>query len=105
MGTTIARWMAKELKGVAPRLRTDTLTALCDATRAGLGVAALPCYLGDSHPDLRRVRAPIPEMSSELWVLTHADLRDTARVRAMTDWLVNALGAQRDLFEGRRPQR
>lgn len=37
-------------------------------------------------------------------VLTHADLRSTARIRALTDHLVQALAAQRDALEGRRPR-
>lgn len=103
-GTTIARWMARELAGVVPVLRADSLTALAHAAAAGHGIAALPCYLGDSRRDLRRVRGVIPAMATQLWVLTHPDLRDAARIRAVTDWLVEQLGHARDLIEGRRPR-
>jgi DNA-binding transcriptional LysR family regulator len=99
--TSIARWFARTV-AVTPVLRADTLTALAYAAASGLGVAALPCYLGDTDPRLRRVRGPIAETATELWVLTHEDLRSTARVRALTDHLVQALGAHRDLLEGRR---
>ncbi len=101
-GTTIARWMAREVS-VAPVLRADTLTSLAHAAVAGHGVCALPCYVGDLHPDLERVRGPIAEIATELWVLTHEDLRGTARIRAVIDHLVAALGARRDLIEGRMP--
>lgn len=99
-GSTIAKWMAE--LGVKPVLRVDTLTALAYATAAGLGVAALPCYLGDTLPDLVRVRGPIAEMNTDLWVLTHEDLKNTARIRAVTDHLVLTLGEDRALIEGRR---
>lgn len=102
--TTVGRWMAAELAGIAPVLRADTLTALAHAAAAGHGVAALPCYLGDSRPALRRIRGVVPELATQLWVLAHEDLRDTARIRAVTDWLHAQLGAERDLFEGRRPR-
>jgi DNA-binding transcriptional LysR family regulator len=98
--TTIARWMRSELT-VTPVLRADTLTALARATIAGLGVCALPCYLAERTPGLARVRGPIAEIATELWVLTHEDLKATARIRALTDHLVSALGAERDLIEGR----
>jgi DNA-binding transcriptional LysR family regulator len=101
--TTIARWMARALPGARIALRADSLTALAHAAAAGIGVVALPCYLGDLRPELRRVRGVVAEMATELWVLTHEDLRATARVRAVTDALVAALGAQRELFAGRRP--
>ena len=100
--TVVARWMAKTLD-VTPVLRTDTLTALAYAAAAGLGVAALPCFVGDAIPALRRVRGVVAEMASELWVLTHADLKSTARIRAVTDHLAGAIAAQRPLLEGKRP--
>jgi len=103
--TTIGTWMRRELAGVRPVLRTDTLTSLCSAAVAGHGVSALPCYLGDPTPGLVRVRGTIPSMTTQLWVLTHADLRTTPRVRAVVDWLVTALAANRALFEGRQPAR
>ncbi len=103
--TTIARWMARELGGATVALRVDSLTALCHAAIAGMGVAALPCYLGDTMRGLRRVRGPVPEMATELWVLTHEDLKRTARIRALTDWLVERLSRDRDLLVGRRPLR
>ena len=97
--TTIAQWMRTELD-VTPVLRADTLTSLAHAAASGLGVAALPCYLADRHPGLSRVRGPIAAMATELWVLTHADLRDTARIRALTDHLSTTLRAERALLEG-----
>ncbi|MFZ5896270.1 MAG: LysR family transcriptional regulator [Myxococcota bacterium] len=102
--TTIALWMKSALPHACVRLRTDTLTAACSAAEAGLGVAALPCYLGDRSSALRRLGRLVPAMASELWVLTHEDLRGTARVRALMDWLVTALAAERDLIEGRHPR-
>jgi DNA-binding transcriptional LysR family regulator len=98
--TTIAQWMRAEL-AVTPVLRADTLTTLARAAAAGLGVAALPCYLADNAPGLERVRGPIAAMATELWILTHADLRATARIRAVTDHLSAALTAHRPLIEGR----
>ena len=100
--TTVGRWMGRELPGASVVLRVDSLTAACHAAVAGIGVAALPCYLGDTTRGLRRVRGPVPEMATELWVLTHEDLKRVARIRALTDWLVERLAAQRDLIAGRR---
>lgn len=103
--TTIARWMARAIGAAPIAMRVDSLTALQHAALAGIGVAALPCYLGDSSAGLRRVRGPIAEMATELWVLTHEELRRTTRIRALTDWLVAGLSEERDLLTGRRPRR
>jgi len=40
-------------------------------------------------------------MATELWVLTHEDLRRTARVRVLTDHLANGLAEARELLAGR----
>jgi DNA-binding transcriptional LysR family regulator len=98
--TTAARWMAKTMRNAPIALRADSFVALAHAAVAGIGVAALPCYLGDAMA-LERVRGVMPDMATELWVLTHEDLRATARVRALIDVLVASLGERRHVFEGR----
>ena len=103
-GTTVARWIRRTLAEAPVALRADAFVPMAHAALAGAGVAALPCYLADPLPGLRRLRAPIPEMATELWVLTHEDLRAAVRIRALTDWLGEALGRERDLIEGRRPR-
>jgi DNA-binding transcriptional LysR family regulator len=96
-----ARWMAAHLPAERIVFRADSLLALRSAARAGLGVAALPCYLGDKVPELRRVEAPVAEMEGALWLLTHPDLRKVARIRTVLDLMAGALSKQRGLIEGR----
>ncbi len=72
------------------------------AVLAGFGVGLLPSFMGDRCEGL--VRAFGPEQGPSrygLWLLVHADLRQTARVRAFIDFISEALVAQTDLFEGR----
>ena len=52
-------------------------------------------------PEVARVLPPEPAMASELWLLTHPDLRRTARVRAFMDALARSLRRDRPLLEGR----
>lgn len=98
--TSVAHWMRAELPGADIVLRTDSLIAARNAARAGLGLAALPCYLGDTTPGLVRRHDPIAAMETALWVLTHEDLRHQARIRALTDFAVQAFGQKRALLEG-----
>jgi DNA-binding transcriptional LysR family regulator len=99
-GTSVARWMRAELADSEIMLRADSLLALRHAAQAGLGLAALPCYLGDTAPDLVCVHRPIPEMETALWILTHQDLRHTARIRAFTEFAAGAFARRRPLLEG-----
>jgi DNA-binding transcriptional LysR family regulator len=105
--TSVAQWMRATLRDSEITLRADSLLALRQATQAGLGLAALPCYLGDTTPDLVRVHRPIAEMETGLWILTHEDLRHTARIRAFSDFVAHAFTRRRPLFEGAkaRPRR
>ncbi|VIO72383.1 HTH-type transcriptional regulator PgrR [Bradyrhizobium ivorense] len=102
-GTVIAGWMRENLRNVRVTCRVDALPALRDAAAAGLGLALLPCYVGDLAPGLRRVTPkPLAEPRSALWLLTHDDLKRTARIRATLDFLAKALASERALFEGKR---
>lgn len=103
-GTSVARWMRGAMPSVRPGIRADSLVSMRELCAAGAGLAALPCYLGDSDVRLVRVRPPIAEMATALWVLTHPDLARTARVRLLMDHVSAALGRQRPLLEGQRPR-
>jgi DNA-binding transcriptional LysR family regulator len=104
-GTSVARWMRATVPQARIVLRTNSLLVLRHAAAAHLGLAALPCYLGDTSSDLVRVHPPIEAMATALWVLTHEDLRRTARVRAFTQFAAAALSRQRALLEGASPRR
>ncbi|MBX3270655.1 MAG: LysR family transcriptional regulator [Sandaracinaceae bacterium] len=61
----------------------------------------LPCYLGDPDARLARRSEPIAEAATDLWLLVHADLRRSARVRALVDLLVPRLEAMMHVLDGR----
>lgn len=103
--SSVARWMRSMLPGTVPSLRCDSLVAASQAAAAGIGLAALPCYLGDRSADLTRLGSPVAEMATALWVLTHEDLRRTARVSAFTEFAAHMLAKHRPLFEASEPSR
>jgi DNA-binding transcriptional LysR family regulator len=96
-----ARWLRTTLKEGRPVFRTNTLLGMLMAAKAGLGLAALPCFLGNAATELRRVRASIDELSTELWLLTHRDLRQVARIRAFLDFTDRELRRMSAAFEGK----
>jgi DNA-binding transcriptional LysR family regulator len=99
--TPARRWL--EEKGLLSRAvyRANSLFALREAARNGVGLTVLPCYLADPDPQLIRVGAPVPELQSELWLLTHPQLRRTARVKTFMDTMARLLQPTVPLFEGR----
>jgi DNA-binding transcriptional LysR family regulator len=69
------------------------------AVERGLGIAPLPCFLGDQEQGLVRMSAPLDAPTMNLWILTHPDLRNTARVKALMHYLAEALEKQKTRFE------
>lgn len=86
-----ARWLARHVPESRFAFRCDNLPVLVDAVGAGLGLGLLLCHLADARPELERLHEPLPELDTPLWVLTHPALRHVARVRALADFLVDAL--------------
>lgn len=97
------RWLTSRAssQAVTLALRCNSWMSQLAAARAGLGLVALPCFLADPEPELVRVLPPEPALASELWLLTHADLRRTARVRAFMDHMAAGIRQDRGLLEGR----
>jgi len=75
------------------------------ALKQHVGVAYLPCFMGDSEPELERLCAPDPELNLGLWLLFHPDLKRTARILAFRDHMATEISKQTDLFTGNRPQK
>ena len=66
-------------------LRTNSVLMLLSAVRLGLGIGPLPCALARPDPTLERVPALAPIELDELWLVVHADVQRTSRVRAVID--------------------
>lgn len=88
------RWMRAQLAQSRVRVRVDIFNAAAVMLRTGIGVGLLPTFVAERHPELVAVSEAIPELSVPVWMLTHPDLRETARVRAFMQHVGDAL-AQR----------
>ena len=87
----LTRRFEQFLPGVRPAVRSNSVACTVRLAKSGLGLAVLPCAIADLKPDLIRV-AELPEtFNLDLWLLTHEDLRHTARIRAVLDFLTPAL--------------
>lgn len=94
-------WKKKADADARSVFKSGLAMAVVNACAEGMGLALLPCYLGDSEDRLVRVGEVIEPLTLELWVLTHPDLRHTARVKALMAYLYEALKKKTGLFEGR----
>jgi len=82
------------------RHRSNSHMEMVEATRAGLGCTALCCFIGDTHTDLQRVLINEINYAREIWLVTHAEINSSARIRAVFDFLGNALEEDEDRLKG-----
>jgi DNA-binding transcriptional LysR family regulator len=100
---THASWFRDVYPNARARIKLNSVEAAFHAILAGVGIGMLPCHIGDTSPELRRLPPYHLEPVFDLWLLTHADLRRTAKVRAFINFMANAIMPHKDLIEGRRP--
>lgn len=64
-------------------LRVDSFSHALTMVRAGLGIALLPVIVEANTAEIEPLTATIPSSDIGLWLLTHPDLRNTARIQAV----------------------
>ncbi len=63
---------------------------------AGIGVGEIPLYMGARDGLLRIWPERTRPLPYEVWLVTHADLRHTARVRAVIDEIVEVFALENE---------
>lgn len=100
--TQIPEWAQTHFPNAKIALAVDDLTTMYAAVKAGFGLARMPCYLPDSLDDelVKRLPIAVPRSDWSVWVLNHVDLRKTARVQKLREFLLKAFENKQSLFEG-----
>lgn len=81
-------------------MSTNSVQSAVAAAKAGVGALTMSAFLVERDAELIKIAGPYEEMTLQLWVLTHSDLRETARVTALMDHIARELRNDRALFEG-----
>ncbi|MEP3245989.1 MAG: LysR family transcriptional regulator [Sneathiella sp.] len=81
-------------------IELDDMVAVLAAVKAGLGVGRMPCFLGDTDPDL--IRMPDVDLmpTLDIWVLTHPDLKNIQRIRTFMTFTARKFEEKTRLFSG-----
>jgi len=83
-----------------PRFTSRNILSVARAATEGMGTALLPCLIGEKEKKLKRIGEPLSSYTGGLWVMTHADLRQTTRVKALMAHLVESLKHDKPFLEG-----
>ncbi|MEY8194309.1 MAG: LysR family transcriptional regulator [Cycloclasticus sp.] len=83
-------------------LQINDLFSMYCAVKAGIGIARMPCYLPDAYAnkEVGRLDLSMPSSDWGVWVLSHVDLKNTARIRYCREFLIDKLTCKKALFEG-----
>ncbi len=87
----IAQWQRTQIRDAPPRVRFNSLAPMLQAAAEGLGSAALPVFAADRFQSLSRLTPVLDQPRTKLWVLCHKDMRENARVRALSQHLAKSL--------------
>jgi DNA-binding transcriptional LysR family regulator len=99
LGIPEEAWLAEVAADATVVLRSRSTPVQLAAAAAGLGIAALPCYLADGEPSLLRV-LPGERVRREIWLTMRRDLRRAPRVRAVAEWLAEIVARHAALLGG-----
>ncbi|MGI9590673.1 MAG: LysR family transcriptional regulator, partial [Myxococcota bacterium] len=95
------RWMAEHVPEAHVVCRANTALMVEEAVRAGIGVGHVASWGASRSDDFVRIRPPDPSLDLDIWLLTHRDLRTTARVRTFMEFVGDEIREQRARIEGR----
>lgn len=93
------RWLEARLPRRSQVVRANSASAVLTCVRAGIGIAPLGLDQGSAEADLVLLERLPPDCATNVWLLTHKDLRATARVRALLDYLSSRLPTELDVGE------
>jgi DNA-binding transcriptional LysR family regulator len=92
-----AKWLIRNVPPERIAVRVDSLVGMVDAVAHGAGAGMLLCPLAQSRPGLVQLEAPDERLNTQIWILTHPDLKQVARIRAFTQFMFDALSAHPSL--------
>jgi DNA-binding transcriptional LysR family regulator len=99
-----ARWLRENAPKATIAIRGNSMLGVLAAVKSGAGLAPLPMLLGTSEEGLEPVLESIPEINSKLYLVMHADLKRTPRVRAFCDFVIAEIARLRPLIAGNAKQ-
>lgn len=90
--TTQQRWMRSLANGRRIVFQATDLRAQIEAAHGGLGVVALPQFMGEPDQQLQRLSTALPAPEVSIWLTTYPDLSRAPAIRAVMDFLAKVIG-------------
>jgi DNA-binding transcriptional LysR family regulator len=82
-------WLTREVPEGRVVQRVNSISGLLASLKTGIGAALLPCMIGDGARALVRLMPPIPELTTDCWLVTTDQVRRQPHIRATIDAVVS----------------
>lgn len=80
---------------------TNSPAAQISAARSGYGIAAISHRWAAMYNELKPVLPDLTVAETQMWLVTHEELRHSARIRAVSDFLAERILLNKQHFQGR----
>lgn len=67
-----------------------------EAVKAGMGMGMFPCFLAEKCDELIRIPGATPQLSYEIWLLSHPDYREVARLRRFKQFILEVFASKQN---------
>ncbi|MBK5002068.1 LysR family transcriptional regulator [Pseudomonas sp. S31] len=84
--TAQQQWLLEQTDNAPFALQSNDLRIQAQAAAGGIGIACLPAFMAEEH-GLESIGPAEQTMSIEIWLAVHEDVRNTPRIKAVTDFL------------------
>lgn len=91
----INAWLRERIGQASIAATADSYLVLRRLAENGTGAAALPCFMAEGR-DLELLQFPPQALSPDLWLLTHAHLRGSGRIKVFMQHVAQQIQAVRD---------
>jgi DNA-binding transcriptional LysR family regulator len=98
--TELGRWSDRVAQDASVVMRCSSQSDMLAATRAGVGISVMSCFVGDSFADLVRVAPQKLAGLSDLWLLAHPDLVDLPAMREVIAFVTACGREDREMLRG-----
>lgn len=92
------RYLSEIDDALVPVLSSTSINAQHAMVHAGAGIGVLPTFIGGQDDSLVRLLPGECLITRSFWSVVHRDVRNVARIRAVTQWLDEIVRDQMGLF-------
>ena len=92
--------IAREYPRFSSKHKIISGTLQAQACMNGMGVAILPCFWADKHPELVRIPPYTTEAKYNLWILNHPDLRGNVKIQTFVRYMTKHVQNHLSMING-----